>query len=67
MLPHQQLNPLFEAVADATEEAILNALLAAETMVGFKGHTAHALPIDRLESIMRIYDDARSAVLPPGT
>jgi D-aminopeptidase len=37
------MTPLFEAVVDATEEAILNALLAAETMTGRSGHTAHAL------------------------
>ncbi len=64
MLPHQQLNPFFEAVADATEEAILNALLAAETMTGFKGHTAHALPLDRLQSIMAVYAEAREQVMP---
>jgi D-aminopeptidase len=52
MLPHEQINPLFRAVAEATEEAILNALCAAETMTGFQGHTAHALPLDRLREIM---------------
>ena len=48
MLPNEQLNPLFEAVVDATEEAILNALLAAETMTGRAGHTAYALDPDVL-------------------
>jgi D-aminopeptidase len=43
MLPNDRIDPLFEAVVDATEEAILNALLAAETMTGRAGHTAHAL------------------------
>jgi D-aminopeptidase len=43
MLPNEQIDPLFAAVVDATEEAILNALLAAETMTGRAGHTAHAL------------------------
>jgi D-aminopeptidase len=52
MLPHDQINPLFRGVAEATEEAILNALCAAETMVGVRGHTAHALPLDRLRAIM---------------
>jgi D-aminopeptidase len=46
MLPHEMLDDLFEAVADATEEAILNALCAAETMTGFQGRTAYALPLD---------------------
>jgi D-aminopeptidase len=43
MLPNERINPLFEAVVDATEEAILNALLAAETMTGREGRTVYAL------------------------
>jgi D-aminopeptidase len=43
MVPNELIDPLFEAVVDATEEAILNALLAAETMTGRAGHTAYAL------------------------
>ena len=52
MLPNGQISPLFDAVAEAVEEAILNALTAAETMVGRAGRTAHALPLDRLQQIM---------------
>jgi D-aminopeptidase len=52
MLPNSQINPLFDAVAAAVEEAILNALTAAETMTGRAGRTVHALPLDRLQSIM---------------
>lgn len=52
MLPHDQIDPLFHAVADATEEAILNALCAAETMTGYQGRTSYALPHDRLYAIM---------------
>jgi D-aminopeptidase len=52
MVPHHHLDPFFYAVADATEEAILNALCAAETMTGFKGRTAHALPLDRLADLI---------------
>jgi len=55
MLPHHHLNSFFEAVAEAVEEAILNALCAAETMTGFKGHTAHALPLDELQRVMAKY------------
>lgn len=55
MLPNEAMTPLFEAVADSTEEAILNALCAAVTTTGVNGHTAHALPLDRLEAIMRHY------------
>lgn len=49
------MNPLFRAAAEATEEAILNALCAAETMIGLGGHTAHALPLNALTEVMRRY------------
>jgi D-aminopeptidase len=52
-LPNYKMNPLFSAVGEAVEEAILNTLTAAETMTGFKGHTAYALPLDELVSIMK--------------
>ena len=55
MLPNNALNPLFEAVADATEEAIVNALCAATTITGIAGRTAYALPLDRLGAVMRRY------------
>ena len=53
MLRDQQINPLLEAVAEATEEAIVNALVAADTMVGRDGITAHAIDHDRLATVMR--------------
>jgi D-aminopeptidase len=53
MLPHGQMNGLFDAVAEAVEEAILNALTAAETMTGYLGRTVYALPLDELEQLMR--------------
>jgi D-aminopeptidase len=53
MVPDSQINPLLESVAEATEEAIVIALLAAETMTGRDGITAHALDPDRLVAIMR--------------
>ncbi|HEV2107324.1 MAG TPA: P1 family peptidase [Thermomicrobiales bacterium] len=52
MLPHPAMNPLFEAVVEATEEAIANALCAAVTMRGVDGRVAHALPLDRLQEAM---------------
>jgi D-aminopeptidase len=58
MVVDQGINPLFEAVAEATEEAITNALLAAETMTGRDGITAHALGPDRLASIMKAHGRA---------
>ena len=48
MLSDAHITPLFDAVVEATEEAILNALLGAETMTGRDGITAHALPPERL-------------------
>ena len=53
MVPQEMLDDLFMAVADATEEAILNALCAAETMTGFRGRTAHALPLDLMAETVR--------------
>jgi D-aminopeptidase len=55
MLLHRHLNVFFEAVAEAVEEAILNALTAAETTTGYKGRTVHALPLDDLQQIMAKY------------
>ncbi len=52
LLSDSHLNPLFEATSEATEEAIINALLGATTMVGRDGATAHALPIDELIKVM---------------
>lgn len=50
--PHREMDDLFHAVADATEESILNALCAAETMTGHRGRTAHALPLDRVVELV---------------
>jgi D-aminopeptidase len=55
MLSDAYVTPLFEACVDATEEAIVNALLAAETMTGRDGITAYALPHDALTDAMRRY------------
>ena len=52
MLPNAQMDPLFERGAEAVEEAILNALTAAETMTGFEGHTAHALPLEDVRALV---------------
>ncbi len=54
-LPNGDLSPLFEATVDATEEAIVNALVAAETMTGIDGNTAHALPVDQLRALLKKY------------
>lgn len=53
MLPNPLLNSLFAAVADCTEESILNALLAAEDMIGRSGRIVRSLPYDLLEEVLR--------------
>jgi L-aminopeptidase/D-esterase-like protein len=53
MLPSELMNPLLRATIEATEEAVINALVAAETMLGRDGHTAHAIPHDRLREVLR--------------
>jgi D-aminopeptidase len=53
MLPNGRMNALFHATVEATEEAILNAMLAAKTMTGANGLRVHALPHDRLVAVMR--------------
>ena len=53
MLAPEAMTTLFQAAAEATEEAILNALCAAETMTGLRGRTVHALPHERLIEAMR--------------
>ena len=55
MLNDDHISELFWATIEATEEAILNSLLAAETMVGRDGITFHALPHDQLVAVMRRY------------
>jgi D-aminopeptidase len=56
------ISALFDATIEATEEAILNALVAAETMVGRDGITAYALPHDRLLEAMARYGRPARAV-----
>ena len=56
MLGNAELTPLFGATVEATEEAVVNALVAAETMKGREGYTVHALPHDRLREILRRYN-----------
>ncbi len=56
MVPQFSMDAIVVATAEAVEEAILNALVAAETMTGFKGHSAYGLPHDRLLEVMRRYE-----------
>jgi L-aminopeptidase/D-esterase-like protein len=56
MLPNDDLDPLFLATVQATEEAVVNAMVAAETMTGINGHTVIALPHDRLREVLKKYN-----------
>ena len=55
MLPNDRITPLFQATAQATEAAITNALLAAETMTGANDLRIYAMPVDRMLAAMRKY------------
>jgi L-aminopeptidase/D-esterase-like protein len=56
MLPDERLNPLFEATVQATEEAIVNCLVAARTMTGANDLIVPALPHDRLRAALAKYN-----------
>ena len=56
MVANDQMNPLFDATVQATEEAIVNALVAAQSMTGADDHTAIALPHERLLGVMKKYN-----------
>jgi L-aminopeptidase/D-esterase-like protein len=53
MLPNEDVDPLFEAAVQATEEAIVNAMVAAPTMTGADGRTVLGLPHERLQATLR--------------
>ncbi|WP_205656086.1 DmpA family aminopeptidase [Algoriphagus formosus] len=55
MIPNDKISSLFEAVAQATEESILNALVAAETMVGKNNTTVYELPEDEVIALLKKY------------
>ena len=55
MLPNEHMEPLFKATVEATEEAILNALTAAETMTGINDATVYQLPHDQVKALMAKY------------
>jgi len=56
ILPNDHLDPIFAAAALATEEAILNSMLAAETMIGRDGLRVPSLPHDRLQELLKQYN-----------
>jgi D-aminopeptidase len=52
-LPARELDALFDAAAEATEEAIVNSLTMAETTLGFRGSRVSGIPLDRLVELVR--------------
>jgi D-aminopeptidase len=56
MLPNERINPLFEATVQATEEAVVNAMVAAKTMTGINGFKVEALPHDQLRAVLKKYN-----------
>jgi L-aminopeptidase/D-esterase-like protein len=56
VLPSDRMSPFFEATVTAIEEAIINALVAAETMSGANNHRANAIPHERLQHVVRKYN-----------
>jgi len=54
-LRNDRMTPLFEAVMEATEEAVLNSLFRANTMIGKDGNTVKALPVDKVVNILKYH------------
>jgi D-aminopeptidase len=55
MLSNNRMDALYQAVVEATEESIINAMTTAVTTVGKNGNTIYAIPLDRLQTIMKKY------------
>jgi D-aminopeptidase len=56
MQPNEQIDPLFEATVQATEEAVVNAMIAAKTMTGVNGRVVEALPHGQLRAVLKKYN-----------
>jgi D-aminopeptidase len=56
MLPNDRIEPIFAATVQATEEAVVNAMIAAETMTGIDNHRVVALPHDELRAVLKKYN-----------
>ena len=55
VVSNERISPLFSATVEATEEAIVNAMVGAKTMTGIDGHTVNALPHDQLKEVLKKY------------
>jgi L-aminopeptidase/D-esterase-like protein len=56
MLPNDLIEPVFASTVQATEEAVINAMVAAETMTGIENHKVIALPHDKLREVLKRYN-----------
>ena len=56
LLPNDRINPFFAATVQATEESIVNAMIAAQTMTGINGNTVYAIPHERLKELLKKYN-----------
>src|SRR5438105_2274992 len=56
MVPNDSMDPLFAATVQATEEAVVNAMVAAEDMTGIDGHHVRALPHEQLRAVLARYN-----------
>jgi D-aminopeptidase len=56
MLPNDKIEPVFSATVQSVEEAIINAMVAAETMTGIENHRVRALPHDQLQAVLKKYN-----------
>jgi D-aminopeptidase len=56
MVSNEDISPLFDATTLATEEAVINALVAADTMIGIDNHRVIGLPHDRLREALKKYN-----------
>jgi L-aminopeptidase/D-esterase-like protein len=56
MVPNDSMDPLFAATVQATEEAIVNAMVAATDMTGIDGHHVRALPHAELRAVLAKYN-----------
>lgn len=64
MVPNGRMDPLFVATVEATEEAIVNAMVGAETMIGADHFRAPAIPHDRLQALLRKHARLRNTSEP---
>ena len=55
-LPNDAMDPIFAAIVQATEESIINAMIAAETTTGIESHKVIALPHDKLRAVLKKYN-----------